>query len=388
MLLPLLLLGLAPVQDPAASGLCTAPSPCPAPAPDLSSADPQGREGARGIEWFRGSWTEALAKARKEGRLLFVEVSRDGCGYCRKLEGTTFRDASVARELRTLVCFELNASRPAHAPIAREYAPTIYPTMLFLESDGRVRDRVLGYVEADRLVEEARRIKRNERTLSGLEKAILEDPSDVEARYELALKLRHFGDEEGYRDQIAAIAHHDPERTSLPSRRIALEELRQRAQSTLDPTELYAFLKTEGEQDLLFEGWYAIWQLEGYLERVAKKARQRREHREQKFLAAKTLWRNVPSEDAHFVSLGTSIARSFYEGRKYLERADLEWALTVAEATLERAPRDVAARDTLACTLFALGRRDDAVEHVKICIDREPRNPTWRERLRSFRAND
>ena len=336
------------------------------------------------LDWFEGTWDEALAAARRSNRLLFVDVSRAGCAYCKKLDETTLRDPAVAKELRELLCFELAGDAPENAAVVRRYAPTIYPTLLFLERDGEVRDRILGFVDAEQLVEETRRIKRNDGTLSQLRARITADPRDVDARYALAVKLRRFGDEEGWNEQVARIREHDPEGKSLPSRRLELDRLRRGAEGTMDPAELYLFLERESESSVLFEGWFAVWQIEGYLERVTRKANQRKEHRELRFAAARALWLHVPRDGEHFVSLGTSIARSFYDARRYLTPEDLAWALGVAREVAGAAPADCSVQDTLACALFAAGKVNDAIARVKACIEREPGNPSWKERLREF----
>ena len=67
---------------------------------------------------------------------------------------------------------------------------------------------------------EVQRIKLNKSTLGSLRKRIETDPADVDARYELALKLQRFGDAQGYRKQITAIHKHDPAGLSFPSRRL------------------------------------------------------------------------------------------------------------------------------------------------------------------------
>ncbi len=100
------------------------------------------------------------------------------------------------------------------------------------------------------------------------------------------------------------------------------------------------------------------------------------------FAAARALWPLVPVEEHKF--LGNNIAWSIYENRAGATRADLEFALEVALAAVQAA-RDVPyVVDTLACCLFALGRREEALVEFRRCIELDPQNPVWRERLALF----
>lgn len=336
------------------------------------------------LDWFEGTWDELLAKAKAEDRLVFVDFWTKWCGYCKKLERTTFRDAAVAKEMRDVLCYSVDAEARENAKLVARYRPTSYPTLLFVEPDGELRERLVGFFDAQRFVEEVRRVKCNESTLSQLRARIDENPTDVDARYALALKLRAYNDLRGYREQIEAIRKHDPEGKSLPSRRIKLEKLRKRAEGTLEPVELYRFLEGETDATILFEGWYALWQLESYLEKTARKAPTRTKHRELKFAAAYALWPNVPCTSEHYAGIGNNIAWSMYEGRAHLTAEDLLWALGVAEAVVEAAPKEPYLVDTLACCLYAVGRKSEAITMVQRTIELDPVNPKWVERLHEF----
>ena len=336
------------------------------------------------LPWFEGTWDELLAKAKAEDKLVFVDFWTEWCGYCKKLERTTFRDAAVAKEMRDILCYSVDAEARENGKLVARYRPTSYPTLLFIEPDGELRERLVGFFDAKRFVAEVRRVKCNESTLSQLRALIEADPKDVDARYTLALKLKAYGDLRGYREQIEAIRKYDPEGTSLPSRRIELEKLRTHAEGPLEPAELYLFLEGETDSTILFEGWYALWQLESYLEKAARKAPERKQHCELKFAAARALWPNVPCTSEHYAGIGNNIAWSMYEGRAKLTAEDLAWALGVAQAVVEAAPKEPYLVDTLACCLYAVGRKSEAIATVHRTIELDPVNPKWRDRLREF----
>ena len=336
------------------------------------------------IDWFDGTWDELLVEAKASGRLIFVDVWTTWCGYCKKLHATTFRNAGVSKELRNVLCYSIDAEDPANRTVVRLIKPANYPTLAFLEPDGRLREVLVGYIDPARFRGEVRRIKRNDSTLSSLRTAIETNANDLDARFRLALKLKTIGDETAYRKHIGAIKRLDPECITVPARHIRLGELRHVAAESLDPTALYAFLAQQTDPTILFEGWYAIRQLEGYLSRVARKSKERAEHRTRSFEASRKLWPHVSCENEHYVAIGSDVVNSFFEGRRYLTTEDMEWALEVAEAIAQSAPDDASVLDTLAGALYAVGRRQEARAMIFRCVELEPGNREWKARLREF----
>lgn len=49
------------------------------------------------INWM--SWEEAMEASKQEPRKIFVDVYTDWCGWCKKMDKSTFKDASIVKEL-------------------------------------------------------------------------------------------------------------------------------------------------------------------------------------------------------------------------------------------------------------------------------------------------
>jgi thioredoxin-related protein len=58
--------------------------------PAISSAQTPEPEG---IQWM--SWTEAVALNRQQPKKIFVDVYTEWCGWCKKMDKTTFQDPQV-----------------------------------------------------------------------------------------------------------------------------------------------------------------------------------------------------------------------------------------------------------------------------------------------------
>ncbi|MEZ4987781.1 MAG: DUF255 domain-containing protein [Saprospiraceae bacterium] len=67
---------------------------------------------ANTIEWL--SWEEAMQRMEKEPRKLFVDVYTDWCGWCKKMDASTFTDPEVVKVMNThFYAVKFNAEQTA-----------------------------------------------------------------------------------------------------------------------------------------------------------------------------------------------------------------------------------------------------------------------------------
>ena len=106
-------------------------------------------ETAIGIDFFHGTFEEALQLAEEEEKLVFVDVYTSWCGPCKVMSETVFPDAEVGEYFNArFVSFKLDAEDIAiDGPrISNTYDIRAYPTLLFLNPDGTEIGRgVSGY---------------------------------------------------------------------------------------------------------------------------------------------------------------------------------------------------------------------------------------------------
>lgn len=355
-----------------------------APLEELALESPASLVEEERLEWFAGSWDDLLERARAQDRLVFVEFWASWCTRCRKLEETTLRDARVIAELGDLLSYSLDAEGDRGRPIAERFHVEDYPTLVFLEPDGEVRDVLSDYLAPDAFLAELSRIKRNEGTISRLRQRIASEPGDLEARYRLAVKLEKIGDEKGHDEQIRAILASDPEGKLVVTRRIRLSRLLEDVRQDLKLDALYGFLAHEDEPELLFPAWQAVWSYERFHLDRARSPEEAEPHRLKWLAASRALWRYAPDELR--ARIGNNVAWYIFEYRRWVEPEDLRFALAVAERAVKLAPKDPAVVDTLACCQFALGQLDEALATIRHCIELDPANPQWRRRLDEFTA--
>jgi thioredoxin-related protein len=103
---------------------------------------------ADGIAW-RTDPAAAQAEAAKSGRMMMVDVYTDWCSWCKKLDSETYTDRKVIAQSAGFVALKLNPEKGAEpAAFARKYGVSGYPTILFLDADGGLANKVVGYQDA------------------------------------------------------------------------------------------------------------------------------------------------------------------------------------------------------------------------------------------------
>ena len=112
--------------------------------PSISTTLPAaGESAAVGIAWEE-SLDSAMARAAAESRPVLVYFTMPNCSICRHLEATTLSDPAVRQRLRDLVCVRIDVT--VEREIAARLGVEGTPTIVMLASDGRMQNRVTGYL--------------------------------------------------------------------------------------------------------------------------------------------------------------------------------------------------------------------------------------------------
>lgn len=114
---------------------------------------------AQGIEFFHGNFEEAKLKAKTENKPLFVDVYTSWCGPCKKLSKEVFPQKIVGDYFnKSFVCFKLQADKKDsnNQEIANQYHVTAYPTLMWLDGDGKLLHVSTGFKGPQQLVAEAK----------------------------------------------------------------------------------------------------------------------------------------------------------------------------------------------------------------------------------------
>ncbi len=88
----------------------------------------------KGIEFMHSPWNEVLQKAKKEGRLIFVDFYTQWCGPCLMMAEEVFTLPIVYTYYnKTFVNAKIDAEAGEGIDLAKKYGVHVYPTYLFID---------------------------------------------------------------------------------------------------------------------------------------------------------------------------------------------------------------------------------------------------------------
>ncbi|MGQ1948373.1 thioredoxin family protein [Geofilum sp. OHC36d9] len=119
-----------------------------------------GKEEAKGINFHQGTWNEALELAKKENKLIFLDISASWCPPCKMLKANTFTNAEVGSLYNNrFINVALDGEKGEGISLARDYQVTAYPTLLFINGDGKVVKKSMGYHTPEQFLDLGQSVK-------------------------------------------------------------------------------------------------------------------------------------------------------------------------------------------------------------------------------------
>ena len=116
---------------------------------------------SQGISFETGSWQEALQKAKKENKLVFVDLYTTWCGPCKKMANETFPQEKVGDFFnKNFVNYKIDAEKGVGPEVALKYDVSAYPTLVFVNGEGDLIYKFMGVRNAERLIAEGEKAVR------------------------------------------------------------------------------------------------------------------------------------------------------------------------------------------------------------------------------------
>lgn len=126
---------------------------------------------AQGIQFEHGTWAETLAKAKTEGKLVFVDAVTSWCGPCKMMAKEVFPDSTVGAFFNQhFLSIKLDMERGEGVEISNRYRVWVYPTLLFVNDAGAAQHRSAGFHNTKELLALGKIALDSTRNLAGLER--------------------------------------------------------------------------------------------------------------------------------------------------------------------------------------------------------------------------
>jgi thiol-disulfide isomerase/thioredoxin len=108
---------------------------------------------AQGIEFFQGTWEQALQEARKQSKVIFVDAYAKWCGPCKKMAATTFKNEEVGSYFNQhFINVKLDMEEGEGLQFRKKYPVSAFPTLFFIDGSGEVVQKAVGAQDAPGLL--------------------------------------------------------------------------------------------------------------------------------------------------------------------------------------------------------------------------------------------
>lgn len=99
------------------------------------------------IDFFKGTWSEAVVKAKNEDKPIFLDIYATWCGPCKLLKKQTFVDKDVVKFFNTnFVNVSLDGEKGDGETLAEKYQIPGYPTLIILDKKGNPLYATAGFM--------------------------------------------------------------------------------------------------------------------------------------------------------------------------------------------------------------------------------------------------
>jgi thioredoxin-related protein len=108
---------------------------------------------AQGIEFEHETFKEALAKAKKENKLVFMDCYTTWCGPCKYLAKTIFPQKEVGDYFnKNFVNVKMDMEKGEGIELCKKYGVSSFPTLLFIDVNGNAVHKLVGGMPAEDLI--------------------------------------------------------------------------------------------------------------------------------------------------------------------------------------------------------------------------------------------
>jgi thioredoxin 1 len=117
----------------------------------------RGQAEVKGINFFQGTWKDAVARAKEEKKCLFLDAYASWCGPCQAMDTEVFTKPEVGDYFnKKFVAIRVDMEKGEGPELAKKFSSIDgYPSLLFF-ADGHLAKTILGSRTAEEFLQEAK----------------------------------------------------------------------------------------------------------------------------------------------------------------------------------------------------------------------------------------
>ena len=115
---------------------------------------------AAGIQFTEASWKEILKKAKAEKKVIFLDAYASWCGPCKLLQKNVFTKKAVGDFYNEkFINVKMDMEKGEGPALSQVYPLEAYPTLLFIDGNGKILKKVLGLQTPENLIAIGKSVK-------------------------------------------------------------------------------------------------------------------------------------------------------------------------------------------------------------------------------------
>ncbi|MCK8493179.1 MULTISPECIES: thioredoxin family protein [Spirosoma] len=132
------------------------------PSQALSAGDrkPAPKEDGQGIQFTEAAWKAILQKAKTEKKVIFLDAYASWCGPCKLLQKNVFTKKAVGDFYNAkFINVKMDMEKGEGPALSQVYPLEAYPTLLFIDGNGKVLKKVIGLQSPEDLIAIGKSVK-------------------------------------------------------------------------------------------------------------------------------------------------------------------------------------------------------------------------------------
>ena len=114
----------------------------------------ENKKAETGIQFIEENWAKAVAEAKKQKKLIFIDAYTSWCGPCKMLKQNTFTDKAAGDFFnKHFINIALDMEKGDGIAFAQKYQIAAYPTLLIMDADQKSVSVSEGYINPAQLIE-------------------------------------------------------------------------------------------------------------------------------------------------------------------------------------------------------------------------------------------